>query len=135
MSHLITVCLLYYSILSWVCENFVKKFTLLDNLRWKLLKREEGRTLADFKYVCVGYSVHMDSKDKDPSTNVDAGARNPSNPQGKRSELPFCIGIELLVDKRHVAATASQAPGHVPCRAPAHAHILCLSTIIKFITL
>ncbi|RZC90560.1 hypothetical protein C5167_029693 [Papaver somniferum] len=68
--------------------------TLLDNLRWKLLKREEGRRMADFKYVCVGYSVHMDSKDKDPSTNADAGARNPSNPQGKRSELPFCTGIE-----------------------------------------
>ncbi|RZC66541.1 hypothetical protein C5167_010238 [Papaver somniferum] len=86
---------------------------------------KEQRRLTDFKYVCVGYSVHMDSKDKDPSTNPDAGARNPSNPQGKRSELPFCIGIELLVDKRPAAATATatagQAPGHVPGRAPAHA--------------
>ncbi|KAI3841540.1 hypothetical protein MKW92_008946 [Papaver armeniacum] len=88
---------------------------------------KEGRRLTDFKYVCVGYSVHMDNKDKDPSTNPDAGARNPSNPQGKRSELPFCIGIELLVDKRPAAATATagqapgHAPGHVPGRAPAHA--------------
>ncbi|RZC77867.1 hypothetical protein C5167_002063, partial [Papaver somniferum] len=100
--------------------------TLLDNLRWKLLKREEGRRLADFKYVCVCYSVHMDSKDKDPSTNADAGARNPSNPQGKYSELPFCTGIEACyMFRTHAmtsnAATASQAPGHVPGRAPAHA--------------
>ncbi|MCL7022988.1 hypothetical protein MKW94_010767 [Papaver nudicaule] len=76
---------------------------------------KEGRSLTDFKYACVGYSVHMDAKDKDPSTN----------PLGKRAELPFCIGIELLVDKRPVKATAGHAPGHapahVPGRAPAHA--------------
>ncbi|KAI3989131.1 hypothetical protein MKX01_033167 [Papaver californicum] len=72
---------------------------------------KEGRSLTDFKYACLGYSVHMDSKDKDPSTN----------PKGKHAELPFCIGIELLVDKRPAAATAGHAPGHVPGRAPAHA--------------
>ncbi|KAI3861567.1 hypothetical protein MKW98_000519 [Papaver atlanticum] len=73
---------------------------------------KEGRRLTDFKYACVGYSVHnhMDSKHKDPSMNPDAGARNPSYPQGKRSELPFCIGIELLVDERPAAATADGQP-------------------------
>ncbi|XP_026432590.1 uncharacterized protein LOC113329950 [Papaver somniferum] len=63
----------------------------------------------------------MDGKDKDPSMNLDAGARNPSTPQGKHSELPFCIGVELLVDERPAAATAGHAPGHVPGRAPAYA--------------
>ncbi|KAI3959147.1 hypothetical protein MKX01_023823 [Papaver californicum] len=71
---------------------------------------KEGRSLTDFKYACMGYSVHMDSKDKDPSTN----------PKGKHAELPFCIGIELLVDKRPAAATAGHAPGHASGHAPGH---------------
>ncbi|OVA20405.1 hypothetical protein BVC80_1195g49 [Macleaya cordata] len=60
----------------------------------------EGRSLTDFKYACVGYSVHLDSKAKDPS----------ANPQEKRAELPFCIGIELLVDRR--PSTANHVPAH-----------------------
>ncbi|KAI3898790.1 hypothetical protein MKW92_027278 [Papaver armeniacum] len=92
---------------------------------------KEGRRLTDFKYACVGYSVHMDGKDKDPSMNLDAGERNPSTPQGKHSELPFCFGLRLeffhffmcflLVDERPAAATAGHAPGHVPGRASAYA--------------
>ncbi|RZC66583.1 hypothetical protein C5167_010275 [Papaver somniferum] len=70
----------------------------------------------------------MDGKDKDPSMNLDAGARNPSTPQGKHSELPYCIGVELLVDERPAAATAGHAPGHVPGRAPAYAPAHALKT-------
>ncbi|XP_073011946.1 uncharacterized protein [Typha latifolia] len=59
---------------------------------------KDGRNLADFKYSCVGYSVFVDNKD------------NPAGVQENKSELPFCVGIELLVDRR--ASTASHSPAH-----------------------
>lgn len=61
---------------------------------------KEGRSLSDFKYACVGYSVYLDNKD------------NPNKKGDNHAELPFCAGIELLVDRR------ATTPGHVP----AHAH-------------
>ncbi|KAK9108950.1 hypothetical protein Sjap_017010 [Stephania japonica] len=63
---------------------------------------KEGRTLSDFKYACVGYSVHLNNKD------------SPTDPKEKEAELPFCVGIELLVDKR------ATNPDHA--HAPARAH-------------
>ncbi|CAN6463833.1 unnamed protein product [Victoria cruziana] len=60
---------------------------------------KEGRSLAEFKYACVGYSVYLDKKD------------NPAGQQGDQAELPFCVGIELLVDKR--AANTEHHPSHV----------------------
>uniref|UniRef100_A0A5B7BKJ3 DUF8204 domain-containing protein n=1 Tax=Davidia involucrata TaxID=16924 RepID=A0A5B7BKJ3_DAVIN len=60
---------------------------------------KEGHSLTDFKYACVGYSVHLDKKD--PSTD----------PQEKQAELPFCVGIELLLDKR--PSHANHVPAHV----------------------
>ena len=44
---------------------------------------KEGRSLTDFKYACVGYSVNLD---KDSS----------SDQQNKQAELPFCVGLEVL---------------------------------------
>lgn len=41
------------------------------------------RSLTDFKYGCVGYSVFLDRKDS-------------SDPQNKQAELPFCVGLEVL---------------------------------------
>lgn len=61
---------------------------------------KEGRSLTDFKYACVGYSVYLDNKNT-PST----GDQKP------RAELPVCVGLELVVDKRPVD---SHAPAHVP---------------------
>jgi len=44
---------------------------------------KEGRSLSDFKYACVGYSVFLDNKD------------SPNNKGENRAELPFCAGIEV----------------------------------------
>ena len=44
---------------------------------------KEGRSLTDFKYACVGYSVFLSKKD---SSN---------DPQNKQAELPFCVGLEV----------------------------------------
>ncbi|WOL05665.1 hypothetical protein Cni_G14394 [Canna indica] len=56
---------------------------------------KEGRSLSDFKYVCVGYSVFLNNKD------------GSTEDQDNQAKLPFCAGLELLVDKRTSAA-------HVP---------------------
>ncbi|PSS21368.1 Myocyte-specific enhancer factor 2C like [Actinidia chinensis var. chinensis] len=58
-----------------------------------------GRSLADFKYGCVGYSVYSDGKD--PSANG----------KEKQAELPVCVGLEILIDKKIKAADA--VPAHV----------------------
>ncbi|KAJ0968476.1 hypothetical protein J5N97_025393 [Dioscorea zingiberensis] len=60
---------------------------------------KDGRNLSDFKYACVGYSVFLDNKD------------NLNETQENRAELPFCAGIELLVDRR--ATTTDHVPAHV----------------------
>eukprot|EP00262_Sarcandra_glabra_P005563 TRINITY_DN17269_c0_g1_i1.p1 TRINITY_DN17269_c0_g1~~TRINITY_DN17269_c0_g1_i1.p1 ORF type:complete len:215 (-),score=40.81 TRINITY_DN17269_c0_g1_i1:490-1083(-) len=65
-----------------------------------------GRGLSDFKYACVGYSVYLDKKD------------NPTEQREKQAELPFCFGIELVVDKR--AATANHVPAHVHNKEEGH---------------
>lgn len=44
----------------------------------------EGRSLADFKYACLGYSVYVDKKNSS------------SDQQNKQAELPFCVGLEVL---------------------------------------
>lgn len=64
---------------------------------------KEGRSLTDFRYACVGYSVYLESKDAS------------NDGQKPRPELPICSGIELLVDKKPVA-------DHAPAPASAHAH-------------
>ncbi|KAL2905430.1 putative cysteine protease atg4 [Bienertia sinuspersici] len=61
---------------------------------------KEGRSLTDFKYACVGYSIYMDKNNDAP----------PTGDQKPRAELPVCVGIELLVDKR-------PADHHTPARA------------------
>ncbi|XP_026449620.1 uncharacterized protein LOC113349796 [Papaver somniferum] len=60
---------------------------------------KDARNLTEFKYACVGYSVHSHSKDHS------AGSKD------KRAELPFCVGVELLLDKK--PAAAEQVSGHV----------------------
>ncbi|XP_042519882.1 uncharacterized protein LOC122093595 [Macadamia integrifolia] len=67
---------------------------------------KEGSSPTDFKYACVGYSVYLDGKD------------SPTDLQDKQAELPFCVGIEILVDKR--ASTTNHAPAHVRNREDGH---------------
>ncbi|KAK4758485.1 hypothetical protein SAY87_019786 [Trapa incisa] len=49
---------------------------------------KEGRTLLDFRYACIGYSVFLEKNGQ------------PSDQQKKEAELPFCVGLEVLLDKR-----------------------------------
>lgn len=45
---------------------------------------KEGRSLTDFRYACVGYSVYLDQK----SRSTDA--------QEAQTELPVCVGLEVF---------------------------------------
>ncbi|XVE67055.1 hypothetical protein DITRI_Ditri08aG0129400 [Diplodiscus trichospermus] len=64
---------------------------------------KEGRTLTDFKYACVGYSVYLDNKDSS------------SHQPDEHAELPICVGLEVLLD-RTAAST-----NHVPKNKDSHA--------------
>ncbi|KAM0067821.1 hypothetical protein Hdeb2414_s0002g00065841 [Helianthus debilis subsp. tardiflorus] len=59
---------------------------------------KEGRSLADFRYGCVGYSVYPDMKN------------HSGNVEETQKELPVCVGIEVLVDRR--VSNANSAPTH-----------------------
>ncbi|KAL4577691.1 hypothetical protein LXL04_013802 [Taraxacum kok-saghyz] len=63
---------------------------------------KEGRSLADFRYGCVGYSVYSDMKNQTADS------------QDTQKELPVCVGVEVLVDRK--VNNANSAPTH------AHAH-------------
>jgi hypothetical protein len=55
----------------------------------KLVKQSEadariqGNQLKDFKYICVGYSMHFNNKNKTEEQSED------------QVGLPFCVGIEV----------------------------------------
>lgn len=70
---------------------------------------KEGRSLTEFKYACVGYSIYLNNKNEAAPLN---GEQKP------RAELPVCVGVELLVDKRPVD---HNAPAPIPASAPSHA--------------
>lgn len=59
---------------------------------------KEGRGLTDFRYACVGYSLYADRKGEN------------SNGQETRTELPVCVGLEVLVDRRVNTADSTSAP-------------------------
>ncbi|XP_042384344.1 uncharacterized protein LOC121976300 [Zingiber officinale] len=61
--------------------------------------RKDGHDLSDFKYTCVGYSIFLERNDET------------ADKQENKAQLPFCAGIELLVEKR------ASTPDHVPARA------------------
>lgn len=44
---------------------------------------KEGRTLADFYYGCLGYSVYMTDKDSSAIK------------QRTKTQLPVCVGLEV----------------------------------------
>ncbi|KAF3332277.1 hypothetical protein FCM35_KLT01854 [Carex littledalei] len=59
---------------------------------------KEGRNLSDFKYACVGYSLYLDKKENDTSDKSE-----------NQAELPFCVGLEVLVDRR---PSSKHVPAH-----------------------
>ncbi|XP_062177478.1 uncharacterized protein LOC133882347 isoform X2 [Alnus glutinosa] len=65
---------------------------------------KEGRNLTDFRYGCVGYSVYLD---KDSS----------SDQQNKQAELPFCVGLEILLDRRPAEHAPADVHGSEDARA------------------
>ncbi|WOK98199.1 hypothetical protein Cni_G06909 [Canna indica] len=82
---------------------------------------KDGRSLSDFKYACVGYSVFHDKKDHHAERS------------DNQAELPFCAGIELLADRRVSSADHVPANPHNEDVAhhrehrthrPAHSHSL-----------
>ncbi|KAL6576082.1 hypothetical protein OROHE_000553 [Orobanche hederae] len=60
-----------------------------------------GRNLREFRYACVGYSLYEDRKSQ------------ASNGQQSQTELPFCVGLEVLVDQRVKTADSASLPAHV----------------------
>ncbi|KAJ6989892.1 protein FMP32 mitochondrial [Populus alba x Populus x berolinensis] len=61
---------------------------------------KDGRVLTDFYYGCAGYSLYSN---KDHSTDK----------QVAKKELPVCVGLELLVDRRVATSESASAPAHI----------------------
>ncbi|CAJ1933624.1 unnamed protein product [Sphenostylis stenocarpa] len=59
---------------------------------------KEGRSLTNFKYACIGYSVYLDNKDSTADT------------EDKTAKLPFCAGLEVVLSE----SASSPSVGHVP---------------------
>ncbi|KAL1536615.1 hypothetical protein AAHA92_29240 [Salvia divinorum] len=73
---------------------------------------KEGMILRDFKYGCVGYSIYANQKNR------------ASDPQQSEPELPVCMGVEVLVDRKIKESLADgnrlPAPQH---RSPQPANV------------
>ncbi|CAA0385631.1 unnamed protein product [Arabidopsis thaliana] len=65
---------------------------------------KEGRTLADFYYGCLGYSVYMTDKDSSAIK------------QHTKTQLPVCVGLEILADRRAASGNTSSVPARVQNR-------------------
>ncbi|KAL3818806.1 hypothetical protein ACJIZ3_004711 [Penstemon smallii] len=70
---------------------------------------KEGRSLADFRYACVGYSLYTDRKGK------------ASNGQETQTELPVCVGLEILVDRGAHTVDSASAPSRIHNREDGNA--------------
>ncbi|KAF8700970.1 hypothetical protein HU200_033860 [Digitaria exilis] len=105
-------CLYYSSVLKSrgynpICVGIPRSIPQVPNYVVDEPKEEamsQGHDLRKFRYGCAGYSMYVDSRDG----------------QGGESEgktlLPYCRGLELLVDSRLVErkpSTAEQAPARV----------------------
>uniref|UniRef100_A0A0E0E6B9 DUF8204 domain-containing protein n=1 Tax=Oryza meridionalis TaxID=40149 RepID=A0A0E0E6B9_9ORYZ len=69
---------------------------------------QEGRNLSDFRYGCIGYSMYLDEK----KSSEGKGDKHP--------QLPICVGIELLADRKTSTnqASTNQASSHHKKEAP-----------------
>ncbi|KAJ4851091.1 hypothetical protein Tsubulata_016167 [Turnera subulata] len=61
---------------------------------------KDGRALSEFYYACVGYSVFIN---KNRSTGK----------QASPGDLPLCVGLELLVDRRVNNTNKASTPAQV----------------------
>ncbi|KAG1362235.1 hypothetical protein COCNU_10G004540 [Cocos nucifera] len=107
-------CLYYSSVLrseasNPLCVGITRTLPHVPNYTVKEseIATKEGHSLSDFKYACVGYSVFLSNKDN----SMDKGE--------KQAELPFCAGLEILMDRR---TTADHVPAHVHNKEDATVH-------------
>ncbi|KAE9593359.1 hypothetical protein Lalb_Chr19g0138931 [Lupinus albus] len=61
---------------------------------------KEGRTLTNFKYACIGYSVYIDNKDSSADT------------KDKTAQLPFCVGLEVVLEEKSSTSPVGHVPAH-----------------------
>ena len=59
-------------------------------------RMEERNATKEFKYACLGYGLHKEV--------MGTGGQNTKHPDGF-GELPLCVGIEFLADRRPVNQT------------------------------
>lgn len=59
---------------------------------------KEGRSLTDFRYACVGYSLYPDRK------------KQVADGQEKQTELPVCFGLEVSVSFLHTVWVSFYLP-------------------------
>ena len=65
------------------------------------------RKFSDFKYACIGYSTHKEL------------SSNPSSPSIEGpSELPNCVGLEFLADRKPTRHGVPAHPPPLPTSAP-----------------
>ncbi|KAL5752543.1 hypothetical protein ACOSQ2_023050 [Xanthoceras sorbifolium] len=65
---------------------------------------KDGRALLDFYYACAGYSIYANVQDV--STD---------NKPTRKTDLPVCVGLELLVDRK--VTSSAPAPAHTCARS------------------
>ncbi|XP_019464849.1 PREDICTED: uncharacterized protein LOC109363161 isoform X1 [Lupinus angustifolius] len=61
---------------------------------------KEGRTLTNFKYACIGYSVYLDNKDSSADS------------KDKTAKLPFCVGLEVVLEEKQSTSPVGHVPAH-----------------------
>ncbi|CAL0334177.1 unnamed protein product [Lupinus luteus] len=61
---------------------------------------KEGRTLTNFKYACIGYSVYLDNKDSS------------ADMKEKTAQLPFCVGLEVVLEEKPSTSPVGNVPAH-----------------------
>lgn len=76
---------------SWLLQWFMHMLKMFHNFvvpdyvvgQSEAEASKEGRTLADFYYGCLGYSVYMTDKDSSAIK------------QHTKTQLPVCVGLEV----------------------------------------
>lgn len=63
---------------------------------------KEGKALLDFKYACLGYSLHRENQATTSGVQLD-----------KHAELPICMGIEILAERRATQGASPTRQEHV----------------------
>ncbi|XP_038977285.1 uncharacterized protein LOC120107857 isoform X1 [Phoenix dactylifera] len=109
-------CLFYSSVLKSearnpLCVGITRTLQQVPNYsigESEIEATQEDHSLSDFKYACVGYSVFLNNKD----SSVEKGEKQP--------ELPFCAGLEILMDRR--PSTADHVPAHAHSKEDARVH-------------